>query len=238
MTELPLTVKEHPRARNVLVKLVPGRGLEVVVPKGYDQGRVPEVLRRKQGWIERARRTMEAEGIQLLPRLEPPDAIRFRALGVERRVDYLHKSAKPKITENAGRLLVSGDTEDTSGMLVALRKYVVGQARLHLPPWLGQVSQRTGLAYESVRIRTQKTRWGSCSVQGVINLNAKLLFLPPALVEHLFLHELCHRKHMNHSPAYWQLVESFQPDYAHLENALRNGSRHVPGWISLSAPLV
>ncbi len=231
MTELPLTIKEHPRAKNVLVKLVPGRGLEVVVPRGYDRTQVPGVLQRKQGWIERTRRLMEADGIQLMRNEELPERILFRCIDVERRVDYLRKNAKVRITENGTRLLISGDMKDRDAVMTVLKRYVAGQARLHLPSRLAETSRRTGLEYADTRIRTQKTRWGSCSSRGSISLNAKLLFLPAELVEQLFVHELCHRKHMNHSPAYWRLVASHQPDYRRLEEELKNGNRFVPGWM-------
>ncbi|WP_147819025.1 M48 family metallopeptidase [Salidesulfovibrio onnuriiensis] len=231
MTDLPLTIKEHPRARNVLVKLVPGRGLEVVVPKGFDRGRVPEVLARKQGWILRTRARMEREGILLAPSLDLPESLEFLALGVTRTVNLVHRAGKIVLRENAGNLLLAGDMDQREEAIAALRKYVAAQARQHLPPLLAATAQRLGLDYAGTRIRTQKTRWGSCSARGTISLNAKLLFLPPQLVEQLFVHELCHRRHLNHSPAFWNLVASFQPDYARLEDELKNGSRHVPAWI-------
>lgn len=231
MTDLPLTVKEHPRARNVLVKLVPGRGLEVVVPKGFDHSRIPDVLDRKRDWIEQTRQSMEADGIELVRDCEPPETIDFQALGHKRSVDYLHKDSSIKVMENGPRLMVSGDLTDRESLFGALRKYVATQAKLHLPPLLAEVSRRTGFTYASVRIRTQKSRWGSCSARGTISLNCKLLFLSPDLVTHLFLHELCHTRHMNHSPAYWTLVASHQPDYLRLEEELKHGNRHVPGWM-------
>jgi hypothetical protein len=79
-------------------------------------------------------------------------------------------------------------------------------------------------------VRRQKTRWGSCSSRGTISLNAKLLFLPPPLVDHLLLHELCHTRHMDHSPAYWTCVAGFEPDYRRLENEVTRGNRYVPAW--------
>lgn len=231
MTDLPLTIKEHPRARNVLVKLVPGRGLEVVVPRGFDRSQVPEVLQRKQQWIKRTRARMEADGIKLSPTLELPESLEFRAVGTTVPVDYLHKQARARVTQNASRILVGGDLKDREAIIAVLKKYVTAQARLHLLPLLQEVSQQTGLEYAALRVRTQKTRWGSCSARGTISLNSKALFLPPKLVRHLLIHELCHTKHMNHSPAYWAFVASFEPDYARLEKELQNGNRYVPGWL-------
>jgi predicted metal-dependent hydrolase len=103
-------------------------------------------------------------------------------------------------------------------------------ARVHLVPWLERVSIETELPYENVTIRGQKTRWGSCSTQKIINLNYRLLFLPPPLVRYLFVHELCHTVHMNHSARYWALVEKKEPHYKALDTELRHAGKFVPGW--------
>lgn len=74
-------------------------------------------------------------------------------------------------------------------------------------------ADKTDIAYNRVTVRNQKTRWGSCSSLGNINLNYKLILLPQSIADYIIVHELCHRVHMNHSQRFWSLVEQFVPDY-------------------------
>ena len=75
--------------------------------------------------------------------------------------------------------------------------------------------------YSSVTIRQTKTRWGSCSSNGRLNFNYKILFLPTELQDYLIVHELCHLIHHNHSTAFWNLVEELIPAYRQLDQRLR-----------------
>lgn len=77
--------------------------------------------------------------------------------------------------------------------------------------------------YGVVNIRDQKSRWGSCSRQGNLNFNFRLLFLPSAVSDYVIVHELCHLKEFNHSSSFWKLVEQTIPDFRVLRHKLKNG---------------
>ncbi|MBG0790186.1 MAG: M48 family metallopeptidase [Desulfovibrionaceae bacterium] len=228
---LPLTVKTHPRARRVLVKIVPNQGLEVVIPPGFDAGGVPAILDEKRAWIERTRDRLLAEGRDLSGRPpELPEALDYRAVGRVVRLVCLDKSGPVKLLENGPRLQVAGPLADREAVFEALRVHTAKKAREALLPRLDAMSRETGLRYSALRVRRQKTRWGSCSSRGTISLNAKLLFLPPELVDQLLLHELCHTRHLDHSDRYWACVARYQPNYRRLERELAKGGAYVPRW--------
>lgn len=81
-----------------------------------------------------------------------------------------------------------------------------------------------GIAYGRISMRNQRTRWGSCSSDGNLNFNCRLLYVPPELVDYVVVHELAHRKHMNHSAAFWQEVERYMPDYRERRERLKQYS--------------
>jgi len=111
-----------------------------------------------------------------------------------------------------------------------LRSWLMARAEKAFATWMKQLSERTDLSYVRLTVRLQKTRWGSCSRRGNISLNARLLFLRPAMAEYVLLHELCHTKELNHSIWFWRLVEQFEPNWRPLDRGLTEVSRNLPRW--------
>lgn len=75
-------------------------------------------------------------------------------------------------------------------------------------------AQNMGVSYGKITLRNQKTRWGSCSATGNLNFNYRICYIEQELMEYVVVHELAHRKEMNHSPAFWQEVAYVLPDYS------------------------
>lgn len=88
-------------------------------------------------------------------------------------------------------------------------------------------SQKMHTDYGRVTLRDQKTRWGSCSSKGNLNFNWRLLLMPETIMEYVVVHELAHRREMNHSPRFWQIVAEQLPDYQARRQWLKeNGERY------------
>lgn len=87
------------------------------------------------------------------------------------------------------------------------------KARKYIPERVAYFAGRMGVSYGRITIRNQKTRWGSCSSKGNLNFNCLLMLTPAKIIDYVVVHELCHRKEMNHSKAFWSEVEKVIPDY-------------------------
>ena len=101
--------------------------------------------------------------------------------------------------------------------LEALKK----KAEAELLPRLRGWAEKTGVTYRRVTFRSQKTRWGSCSARGNLNLNCLLALCPREAADYVMVHELCHRREMNHSARFWAEVERVMPDYRPAREWLR-----------------
>ncbi len=231
---IPVTLRKSPRARNLLVRLVPGQGVVVVVPQSAGASEAKGLFERKQAWIERTALCMIKQGADLSGKPPPlPKSITLPAIGLNLPLSVMHGSGDIRLIKNAGRLTLSGPTDEPERMFLVLKEYVRAKAKSVLPPMLRKVSRDTNLSFDKVCIRCQKTRWGSCSTRkghSHISLNASLLFLLPDLCTQVLLHELCHTRHLNHSKAYWNLVEGINPNARTLERQLGHGWHFVPAW--------
>jgi len=227
-----LTLRHSARAKRIRLRIAPSGQVEVVVPKGFNARRLPQLLDRHEEWVIRTLKRFGEEVPRL--RAEAPGLLDLPAIGEAWRIGYLaDEGGRYGCREKCGgSLRVSGGTHWQQ----ALRRWLLRKGRAHLVPWLEEVSRETGLAYREVSIRLQRSRWGSCSARQRISLNAALLFLPPEQVRYLLVHELSHTRQMNHSPAFWQTVAVYEPDYRVHDRALRRAAQQLPDW--LHAPMI
>jgi predicted metal-dependent hydrolase len=217
------------RARRLAVRVYPDARVEIVVPPRVRPREIEQFISQHREWIDDKRAAALAR--RPPPEVFPPTNIAFALTGEQWRVHVAggagsFRAKQLKDSDGGGILRVRG----AGNLRAGLRAWLMRAARDRLEPRVAALAARTGVHYSRVSIRRQRSRWGSCSVRGTISLNACLLFQRAEVVDYLIVHELMHVGHMNHSPRFWQAVESHCPQWRALDRELLQGWRNVPRW--------
>jgi len=199
--------------------------VEIVVPIGVNAHMVRDFVQRFTPWIDRKVAAMQCFAAPSEP---VPGSVEFALTDEKFAVDW-RRGSKRGLKQTAG--LIEVHASDERGARELLQDWLKRAAYDRLAPKLLQLANELNYPVARVSIRCQRTRWGSCSTRGTVSLNCSLLFLNLEVVRYLFVHELAHTKHMNHSPHFWRLVEKIEPDYRRLDRTLLAGWRTVPGWV-------
>ena len=152
-------------------------------------------------------------------RLPKKDILRF----INEKSDWIEKGMK-KVKERQEK--TREELQDVQRLTMQEIEQLADRALEVIPKRVAYYAEKTGVTYGRITIRNQKTRWGSCSQKGNLNFNCLLMLAPPEVVDYVVVHELCHRKEMNHSPRFWAEVEKVLPDYKIRRQWLKdNGGR-------------
>lgn len=228
------SVRESSRARRLSIKVFPRGRVEVVVPRRTKPAEVQTFVREHRQWIDAARASFA--------KLHPPEVfslpviVELPAIGRRFRVNYERQSSTKSVRYRSKNDLVvlSGRTSDEKLCVGALKRWLASLAKEEFRPRLGALSAATRNPFKTMHVRGQRTCWGSHASSGTISINYSLLFLDPALVRYLMIHELCHARHMNHSRRFWRLVGQFEPDCKRLDRALTEAWKQIPVWLGFS----
>ncbi len=239
--QLPYRVTVSPRGHTVRLRLNARSGLVVVVPRGFDRTDLGALVRGKRDWV--VHHLKRFEKARHLPTTQasiaPPPFIDLPALAESWQIEY-RKAPNPTVsvrTHRPGQLIVAGAVENEAACRAALQRWLARWGRETLVPWLTRLAEEIELKFSEVRIKGQRTRWGSCTAKGVISLNYKLLFLPPEWVRYVLIHELCHTQELNHSERFWRLVHRWEPNTTEIRGRLREAWKWLPGWLDAESCL-
>jgi predicted metal-dependent hydrolase len=201
VTEIPYTIRRSPRARRVRVNVHAHAGVEVVLPQRAPERAAAAAIDELRPWIVR--------------RLGEAQAVRARLAARAGTVPYLgqalalvNQPGRTRVHRQGDRLLVpAGDYGP------ALERWYRRAARAEIAGRLDLATAQVGAGYRDLVIRGQRTRWASCSSEGRMSFNWRLLLAPPSVLDYVIWHEVCHLQVMDHSPRFWRLLETRWPDY-------------------------
>jgi len=215
------------------------QGLEVVVPskKRVLDDVILQFIQQKKAWITKHWNhwLKLKEEHPYSESLVLPTIIQLSAINQTWEISYLatEQSRMTCMTNLSYQIKLLGKITDQTRCVRALRQWLKKTAAQYLTQQLLVVSAETGLSFQKVSFRHNTSRWGSCSRQKHISLCCNLLFLPPHLVKHVLLHELCHTKHMHHRAAFWRLLERYDGNMAiHKAQLKTAGQEFVPAWVT------
>ena len=216
----PYSLRKSNRARSVRLSISAEHGLVVTIPASCNPADVPALLQQKLDWIHSAMDKVQQQGVAVD---KLPDRLDLQSIHERWSVLYKKSSGrKTVLRENAGRVLViEGPLTSKTAIRRLLKSWLRSKAQLILPSWLERLSMRSGLGYNRLTIRDQRTRWGSCSSSKGISLNLKLILLPADIVDYVLLHELSHTVHLSHSQKFWNELSKYVPDHQQRRKALR-----------------
>jgi predicted metal-dependent hydrolase len=217
------------RARRLSMRVFPGGRVEVVVPPGVGIPAIERFVGSHRAWAERRSSELQLQAATQGDRR--PETVTLGLLERTWRVEYQSGRRNRVEAVGDGVLRIHTQTETDRHVSQGLLRWVTDVAAVDLGARLAAVSGETGIDYARLQLRRQRTRWGSCSATGTLSLNLCLMFQAPPVVRYLMIHELCHRRHMNHSRRYWSLVESLEPNWRALDAELLKGWRNVPAWV-------
>jgi len=192
----------------------------VTLPRGVPPSEAERFLQQNAAWLFKQldKPASRKKPIPVLPK----DVILLRGEATHIQViEEPTRSTRMRVDEAGGRLVVrvpAGTRESPRRLVVPWLK---AQARGTIEVAVKQLAVRMGVTYKSVSIRDQRTRWGSCSSQGALSFNWRLVMAPPAVLEYVVTHELAHRKQQNHSRAFWQVVALYFPHFKAARTWLR-----------------
>jgi predicted metal-dependent hydrolase len=215
------------RRKTLTIKVAAGKVL-VQAPAFATRREIEGFIRHKSHWI---REKVAQQAAQLQARQRCWRSGEYLPLLGADLCLRIEPAARNQISLEGNILLVRTQGRSTAeamerGVQAQVQRWYKHYAATDFAERLAHWQKITGITASGHCVKTYKARWGSCNHRAELSFNWKLIMAPPAVIDYVVVHELCHIVHFNHSPTYWRLVERHQPDYRVHKQWLRdNGLR-------------
>lgn len=192
--------------RTIQLKIVATDRLEIRAPHAMPLDSLRHVVASKQDWLTRHLSQ------SITPPTQPyPSHIILR--GREYPLLYRDSDRQNLIYQQDHFILSRPPATSSLALHGLIESYYREYARKLLSAKTEYWATRIGVTYNRITIKSQKTRWGSCSAKGNLNYNWHIICADESLIDYIVIHELCHLRHLDHSAAFWSLVAKYDPAY-------------------------
>ncbi len=223
---IPYPIRRSDRARHARIE-VDRDGVRVIVPRRMALGEVAPFVASKRRWIERTlRRHQEAAEVEPRTRLADGGSVPYLGRELTLRVRVEPGRVRPHAAIRGDELHVAVGRPGAAALRDALERWYRRRARIEVAARLDDAVARAGTSYTRLSIRSQRTRWASCSRDGAMSFNWRLLLAPAEILDYVVEHEVAHLEVQGHSRRFWAIVERRSPGYRDHERWLR---RHGSG---------
>lgn len=228
--EILFKIERSDRRKTVGIYVSPKFGVVVRSPRFLAEDRIKELIRKRARWIIEKQEFIKTHS-PLGSEKEFVSGESFSYLGRQ----YRLKVIKPASKQAEGCKLISGrffmgvngdlsSAEIKGAVKKTLIDWYIGRAKEKIPERIDLYARQIGKWPERVEIKDHKSRWGSCSRNGIIRFNWKIIMAPLTVLDYVIVHELCHLIHQHHSARFWQKVQTIIPDYAMRRKRLKEYS--------------
>lgn len=198
-------------------------GVTVVLP-GDDDTNPETLLKENATWVLEKLETYDAHR-ERAPKRTFEAGANFPYLGEQRELII---EPRPSHTVNDESIRLRQSTVEQSSVKQVLENFYRRRAREYFTDCADDYAAQMGVKYEKIELRNQRTRWGSCSTDGTLSLNWRLVMAPPEVVEYIIVHELTHLIEQSHNREFWSLVREHDPDYkTHAQWLERNSTKLI-----------
>ena len=217
------THKTHARSRSIKIKIEGNGEVVVVTPKRVSKKAIDSFVTEQSNWI-----TKHLE-LALKKKSNSETKTTITIFGKQYTKQKIADDAKPPTAFLEGQKLIINQptylAQTTKNKEAEyIQRFLKNVAEKYIIPRTHQLAKVMNTSFVSTSLKQQKTRWGSCSSQGNLNFNWRLIHAPTEIIDYVIIHELAHRTHMNHSTAFWNLVAKYDPEHREHRGWLkRNG---------------
>jgi len=211
-------------ARRTIGFSIDGSGLAITAPRWVTLADIETAIAAKERWIFTKLAEWQTRAEQrALPRIEWRDGAQIPYLGKPVRIALGSANAGLAFDAQAGVLALALPTHaDAQQIKDRVQGWLQTEAKRIFGERLAYYAEKLGVAYKGYALSSAATRWGSCSSDGRIRLNWRLIHFPLSIVDYVVAHELAHLREMNHSPRFWQTVESIFPEFREARHTLKH----------------